>query len=282
MQAAESSDYERVLLVKPEVFVYRIPPRTTNRAYRASEWKLDAPDWTGRMRILSTGIKCIIKLEDKNSGELFAACPVESYPSTAVESVSDSARYFVIRIKDEQNRTAFIGIGFIDRSDSFDFNVALQDHFKLLKKEEELAKNPPVENEKKLDLSFKEGQTIKINIGKKSETSTSAVPRQKPAGLGAGGILLPPPPSKNPSQAPAKPIANIAPISAAAFVSNTPVAAQTFAPSVASSNKSTAPSNSDLLLDFGSFPSSSNTATLSSNTSANTASKKDEWADFLN
>jgi hypothetical protein len=31
---ADSFDYERVLLVKPEVFVYRIPPRTTNRAYR--------------------------------------------------------------------------------------------------------------------------------------------------------------------------------------------------------------------------------------------------------
>ena len=111
------------------------------------------------------GAKCLIKLEDKNSGELFASCPVEAYPSAAVESVSDSARYFVIRIKDDSNRTAFIGIGFVDRSDSFDFNVALQDHFKLLKKEEELAKNTPMENEKKLDLSFKEGQTIKINIG---------------------------------------------------------------------------------------------------------------------
>ena len=34
-----------------------------------------------------------------------------------------------------------------------------------MKKDEELAKNPPVEDTKKLDLSFKEGQTIKINIG---------------------------------------------------------------------------------------------------------------------
>lgn len=27
-------DYESVLLVKPEVFVYRIAPRTTSRGYR--------------------------------------------------------------------------------------------------------------------------------------------------------------------------------------------------------------------------------------------------------
>jgi hypothetical protein len=63
---------------------------------------------------------------------LFAACPIDSYPSTAVENVSDSARYFVLRIKDDSGRTAFIGIGFVDRSDSFDFNVALQDHFKFV------------------------------------------------------------------------------------------------------------------------------------------------------
>ena len=32
--SVNNSDYERILLVKPEVFVYRIPVRTTNRAYR--------------------------------------------------------------------------------------------------------------------------------------------------------------------------------------------------------------------------------------------------------
>lgn len=27
-------EYERILLVKPDVFIYKIPPRTTNRGYR--------------------------------------------------------------------------------------------------------------------------------------------------------------------------------------------------------------------------------------------------------
>ena len=34
------------------------------------------------------------------AGELFAQCPVESYPSAAVEQVLDSSRYFVVRIQD--------------------------------------------------------------------------------------------------------------------------------------------------------------------------------------
>ena len=67
-QSGGGGDYERILLVKPEVFMYRIPPRTSNRAYRAADWKLDAPDWSGRMRIVALGPKCIIKLEDKVSG----------------------------------------------------------------------------------------------------------------------------------------------------------------------------------------------------------------------
>uniref|UniRef100_A0A8C9ZG75 Adaptin ear-binding coat-associated protein 1 n=1 Tax=Sander lucioperca TaxID=283035 RepID=A0A8C9ZG75_SANLU len=124
------SEYEAVLCVKPEVNVYRIPPRASNRAIRAADWKLDAPDWTGRMRVTARGKVAYVKLEDKISGELFAQAPVVEYPGITVETVSDSSRYFVLRIQDDNGRSAFIGIGFGDRGDSFDFNVALQDHFK--------------------------------------------------------------------------------------------------------------------------------------------------------
>lgn len=91
------------------------------------------------------------------AGELFAQAPVKEYPGIAVETVSDSSRYFVLRIQDDSGegvnmsvlylsffpvrkrhmraclsagRSAFIGVGFGDRGDAFDFNVALQDHFK--------------------------------------------------------------------------------------------------------------------------------------------------------
>ena len=169
-------ELERCLLVKAEVFVYKIPPRQSARGYRAADWNLSNPDWTGRLRVMEQSkkvkdsispvisvslytdnrfpelqllfvislfvwaVQVRLKLEDKSSGELFAACPVEAYPGPAVEAVTDSSRYFVIKIVDDGGRSAFIGMGFSDRSDSFDLNVALQDHFQGVKKEEKILK----------------------------------------------------------------------------------------------------------------------------------------------
>ncbi|XP_029287167.1 adaptin ear-binding coat-associated protein 2 isoform X1 [Cottoperca gobio] len=187
---AEDSSYESMLCVKPEVHVYRIPPRASNRGYRAADWKLDEPAWSGRMKITAKDKIAYIKLEDKNTGELFAQAPVEQYPGCVVESVTDSSRYFVIRIEDGNGRHAFIGLGFADRGDSFDFNVALQDHFKWVKQEGELAKQEASDIvAPKLDLSFKEGQTIKISIGNIKKKEAGGV---KPRGM-AGGLLPPPP-----------------------------------------------------------------------------------------
>ncbi|XP_046875539.1 adaptin ear-binding coat-associated protein 1 [Hypomesus transpacificus] len=186
---ATEGKYESILCVKPDVNVYRIPPRATNRGYRAADWKLDLPDWSGRMRVTAKGKVAYIKLEDKVSGELFAQAPVQEFPGIAVESVSDSSRYFVLRIQDDNGRSAFIGVGFGDRGDAFDFNVSLQDHFKWVKQDNEISKNSgAADSGPKLDLGFKEGQTITLNIGQGKK-------RDKPRPQGAGGFgLLPPPP----------------------------------------------------------------------------------------
>ncbi|KFP82451.1 Adaptin ear-binding coat-associated protein 2, partial [Acanthisitta chloris] len=168
---------------------------------RAAEWQLAQPAWSGRLRVTAKGKTAFIKLEDKTSGELFAQAPVEQFPSIAVESVTDSSRYFVIRVEDGNGRRAFIGVGFGDRGDAFDFNVALQDHFKWVKQQSELAhqaQNP--DQGPKLDLGFKEGQTIKLNIAnmKKKEGATGNT-RQRPAGLGGLSLLPPPPGGKSSS-----------------------------------------------------------------------------------
>lgn len=112
---------------------------------RAAEWQLDQPAWSGRLRITAKGKVAFIKLEDKTSGkeeedgsdspfvgrktmqrccvllltcsrfsfflsgELFAQAPVEQFPGIAVESVTDSSRYFVIRIEDGNGTSGYAG-----------------------------------------------------------------------------------------------------------------------------------------------------------------------------
>ncbi|XP_021372552.1 adaptin ear-binding coat-associated protein 1-like isoform X2 [Mizuhopecten yessoensis] len=265
------ADYESVLCVKNTVHVYKIPPRPSNRGYRAADWKLDEPDWTGRLRIVSKGKELYIKLEDKTSGDLFAQCPVEQYPGIAVESVTDSSRYFVLRIKDDGGRSAFIGIGFEDRGDSFDLNVSLQDHFKWLKTEEE-AKSASTQFDKgpKLDLGFKEGQTIKINIGTKRSDSSNT--KARPRGNAGGGIgILPPPPGG--VKLPAPPGGGIQPPQPS-FV-GAPVPTQPQAAPVAQNNSSSASSNIDFLFDLG--PRNNDSAPLQPQA---VQSSSDPWGDF--
>ncbi|KAK2192822.1 hypothetical protein NP493_22g06036 [Ridgeia piscesae] len=254
------AEYERVLCIKNELFVYRIPARTTNRGYRASEWTLDKPDWTGRIRVVAKGDALIIKLEDRNSGELFAKCPVDAYPGTAIEQVLDSSRYFVIRIQEDSGRSAFIGIGFSDRGDSFDLLVTMQDHFRGLqrqelqeKEEKQYATTP------KLDLSLKEGQTMKLNIATKSLQSK---PRPKHT-QGSGVGLLPPPPRLQP---PAE-----APVSATQ-------AAVT--PETISTTNSSQANSVNPLLDFDNSFSGTNSAKPSTTDAGWGVDGNDPWGDF--
>ncbi|EXX79866.1 hypothetical protein RirG_001500 [Rhizophagus irregularis DAOM 197198w] len=190
-----SDEYESVLLVIRECYVYKIPPRTSSREYKASEWgDMEAFLWKGRLRVISVGEKCFIKLEDGTTGELFAQCLYDPDTNT-VEPVRDSSRYFVLRIEDD-GRHAFIGMGFQERSEAFDFQVALQDHVKHLKIEKESAEySKKALEQPKRDYSLKEGQTIRLKIGNhntrhidsissiNTDESTKTVP------------LLPPPPS---------------------------------------------------------------------------------------
>lgn len=197
------ADFERVILVKPTVYVYKIPPlMSMSRGFRAADWNLAQPDWTGRLRLISKGKNCFLRIEDSTTGALYCQAPIHEYPGPQVQPVTDSRRYFVIKVVDEVSaRSALIGIGFTDGADSFDLSVALQDHFTSENRVDELSID---DNRPKLDLSLKSDIRVNINIGglsKKSpddahKESTSTDLCRGSSNSNAPLIRLPPPPSR--------------------------------------------------------------------------------------
>lgn len=194
--------YERVLLVKPTVYVYKIPPLTSvSRGFRAGDWNLSQPDWTGRLRLIVKGGDCFLRIEDSNSGELYCQAPVLTYPGPEIQQVADSRRYFVVRVVSDTGRSALIGIGFADSADSFDLNVALQDNFNVLKHQSDSVEDD--EERPKLDLSLKTGIRVNLNIGgSKSSSSDKPGEISKPKKSTiltnpTKPFVLPPPPNSS-------------------------------------------------------------------------------------
>jgi hypothetical protein len=234
---------QRILFVAPKVHIYNIPPLASTRGYVAASWTDDPKRhiFTCRMRLIETAtpspssssgqdetenIKVDIILEDPSSGTLFAAAP---YTTPAiVESALDSSRFFALRVQDPSGRKATLGVGFEDRSDAFDFSVALQEARKSLgidpdenRRERERSKKKE-EEEVKRDYSLKEGETITVSFGGSgfgrrkgqapakdevtgSLNSFALPPPPGPASVKAGGIPPPPPAAGSASRQKAAP-----------------------------------------------------------------------------
>jgi hypothetical protein len=215
---------QRILFIAPSVHIYSIPPLTSTKGYVAASWTADPARqiFTARLRILETAVpvpsptpqspgaldekvKTDILLEDAASGQLFAAAPYTAV--TVVEQVLDSSRFFALAVQGEGGRKAVLGVGFEERSEAFDFSVALQEVRKTLgiqsvvdRRNMGRAKEKEKVEEKR-DFSLKEGQTITVNIGgrkgRRSEGGSSENASSGDFTLGPppGGGLLPPPPS---------------------------------------------------------------------------------------
>ena len=130
-------DHEVTLWTCKEMYVYQIPPLKSESGHRANDWNVDKWLWSGRLRVVSCGALLKVILEDATSGELFATCPCKDPHSKAVDPVVDSSRYFVLRIESGDGKHAFIGMGFRDRNESYDFNATLQDHWRSVEREKE-------------------------------------------------------------------------------------------------------------------------------------------------
>ncbi|WFC99186.1 hypothetical protein MYAM1_001930 [Malassezia yamatoensis] len=165
-----AESYSSVLFMARECYVYRVPPRNTSAGYRAGEWgDMDKSLWTGRMRVVEYSDHCEIRLEDNETGELFAAAPYD-VSGKSVEPVLDSSRYFVLRV---ERRKAVLA-GQTEEDDDDDAPPKPSPH---------LPAGP------KQDFSLMDGETLSIKTpalhGKVSQHTTQTRP----------GFVMPPPPS---------------------------------------------------------------------------------------
>ncbi|KAM6548805.1 hypothetical protein CsatB_020481 [Cannabis sativa] len=159
---------ELVLYQVSECYVYMIPPRKTAASYRADEWDVNKWAWQGVLKVSSKGEECIIRLEDKETGELYARAFLRNGEPHPVEPVIDSSRYFVLRVEeniDGRLRHAFIGIGFRERTEAYDFQAALHDHMKYLDKKKTAEKmEQEFQRTSSVDYSLKDGETLVLQL----------------------------------------------------------------------------------------------------------------------
>jgi adaptin ear-binding coat-associated protein 1/2 len=221
-QPLPASALQRILYLCPKVLVYNIPPLPSTKGHQATLWTADPSRhiFTGRLRVVETSvdaecadetadqtITAAILLEDTSSGSLFAACPYTS--ERDVEPVVDSSRFFAVTVRDPTSgKKAVLGIGFEERTEAFDFGVALQEVWKAVSGSGGSSASSPglvggggaQGEEKKRDLRLKEGETITVSFGGKfgrrarpSDESMGDVGGG--GGGGLSGFSLPPPPS---------------------------------------------------------------------------------------
>lgn len=216
--------------------VYTIPrdALSTTAGYAAASWTADPRNhiFTARLRVLETSfssggdddettqLKVDILLEDPSAGTLFAAAPYTA-PAT-VEPTTDSSRFFAVRVQDPSGKQkATLGVGFEERSEAFDFGVALQEAGRALNwggggagpsagassssssSTFQIQKGGGVgkgkgDDEEKRDLSLKEGETITVNLSgtRFGRRAASAAQTQggEEAGKSLASFALPPPP----------------------------------------------------------------------------------------
>ena len=116
--AEQGEDIEITLTTLPLAHVYKLPPRPDTRGWNCQQWPKENHIFSGRVVIVAKGSLCTIRLMDVEKGTLFAQCPLDNdNPHLSVEPALDSSRYFVLRVSDGAGRHAYLGMGFVERSD---------------------------------------------------------------------------------------------------------------------------------------------------------------------
>ncbi|KAF8798133.1 adaptin ear-binding coat-associated protein 1 NECAP-1 [Phlegmacium glaucopus] len=183
-------EIESILYIAREISVYKIPPLSAHEGHRANNWgDLASPLWKGRLRIIENSKGAALQLEDAQT--VFARAEYDPL-RPSVEAVLDSSRYFVVRIEDV-GKKAYIGLGFAERTDSFDFTA-------LNPSTSSDEPSPHVPAGPKKDYSLKEGQTFSIFLPGRAKATTGnnllgSTSQSATTSTSSAVPLLPPPPA---------------------------------------------------------------------------------------
>ena len=149
--------------------VYRVPPMAGATGYIARQWNLSKPMATLNAVLVSKGDDLFIKFHQKG-GKLFAkstkidarAVASGTKPLGAfLDSVSDSSRYFVVRIENPKTgQTLPLGFGFATRGAASNLNASVDDHIQRVRRkiEYEKEKSAPAGDDDDIFGSF--GATV--------------------------------------------------------------------------------------------------------------------------
>ena len=187
---------EHTLVQIRNVHVFQVPRIVNSGGHRAADFQQEV--WQGNLKIVEKKMEAAIFLLDgKDNSKIFAVCPIVDEGS--VERCIDSSRYYVLKIKNQQGKHAFIGLAFDTRDQAFDFNVALQEYEKDKQREKDekegkLVGNEGTSSQPSRDLSLKEGQKLSISLPGSSKKKRSPKTTSQ-SNTGGGLITLAPPPT---------------------------------------------------------------------------------------
>ena len=157
----QQPQYEYTLLQKQNIKMFKIPPASSPGGHLLASWKETV--WTGNVRVIGVGEKCIARFVNFDGSEYAKAVIADNFRDSVQKTV-DSSRGYAIKLTSDDGRSMWVGLGFHDRNDGFDFFAAFED----FQKKREMERNPHLfkaTQHRHIDYSLQPGQLIHLNIG---------------------------------------------------------------------------------------------------------------------
>ncbi|EDR28773.1 adaptin ear-binding coat-associated protein, putative [Entamoeba dispar SAW760] len=150
-----SNSGETILLSIKQCMLFKIIGKDGQVKKNAADWQQSDFLWSGRCLVTRSPEHCIVKFVENNDIE-FCSCIVSD---NSIQNVNDSSRYFILKVNEiNGGRKATVGLGFVDRSNAFDFSAVLQDIERKMNKKD----STQVDSVQTDNYILNDGETISL------------------------------------------------------------------------------------------------------------------------